>query len=255
MQQAIVIPAYRAGATLPSVLERIPAEFWPEGLVVIVDDASPDDTGEVAQELADAYPAVDVVSNPRNLGYGGAQKAGLRHGLERGARAFAVVHADGQYAPELVMDLLAPILAGEAQIVQGSRMLGGGARAGGMPLTRYIPNRVLTFMENLVFGTRMADFHSGYMLYAKALLERVPFHKLQNNYNFDAEMIVMANLIGYRCTQLPIPTRYDDEISSLDPIPYGLNVLRMMGRHMAGHYRGLFEETSRSPHPTQRSTE
>jgi hypothetical protein len=121
-------------------------------------------------------------------------------------------------------------------------MLAGGAREGGMPLVRYIPNRVLTAMENVVFGTRMAEFHSGYMLYSRRLLGEAPFELLQNNYNFDAEMIVVAKLLGYECAQLPIPTRYDQEISSLDPIPYGLNVLKMMGRHLAGHYRNLVRE-------------
>ncbi|MFQ3578374.1 MAG: hypothetical protein SNJ52_05120, partial [Verrucomicrobiia bacterium] len=135
--------------------------------------------------------------------------------------------------------LMAPILAGEAFIVQGSRMLSGGALKGGMPLIRYIPNRALTFLENITFGTKMADFHSGYMLYSRKLLEDVPFERLQNNYNFDAEMIILAQLRGMETKQIGIPTRYDGEISSLDPIPYGINVLRMMGRYIKGHYRDL----------------
>lgn len=244
MKKAVVIPSYRAEKTLPSVLERLPGEFWEDGTAIIVNDKSPDRTGEVAECLRLLYPGLEVVHHEANQGYGGAQKSGLRRGLELGAEAFAVVHADGQYAPELVLELMGPILRGEAEIVQGSRMLAGGAREGGMPLVRYIPNRVLTIMENMVFGTRMAEFHSGYMLYSRRLLEAAPFEKLQNNYNFDAEMIVVAKLLGMECTQLPIPTRYDDEISSLDPIPYGINVLKMMGRYLTGHYRSLVREHS-----------
>lgn len=242
MRKIVVIPSYKAAATLPSVIARLPEKFWQDGLAVIVHDASPDETGTVADRLAAEHEGVHVVHHPENRGYGGAQKTGLHFGMEKGGEAFAVVHSDGQYAPELVLDLMEPILSGDADIVQGSRMLGGGAREGGMPLTRYIPNRILTTMENLAFGTRMAEFHSGYMLYSRRLLEQVPFEQLQNNYNFDAEMILLAHLAGIRCQEKPIPTRYDDEVSSLRPIPYGLNVLRMIGRHLGGHYRRMLRE-------------
>ncbi|MGF1655567.1 MAG: glycosyltransferase family 2 protein [Verrucomicrobiales bacterium] len=244
MKRAIVIPSYRAEKTLPGVLERIPENFWgdKEGVVVIINDCSPDKTGEVAENLKTKWPWVEVVHQPQNTGYGGAQKAGLHRGLEVGAQAFAVVHADGQYAPELAMDLMAPIFDGRAKIVQGSRMLSGGALKGGMPLIRYIPNRALTFLENSLFRTKMADFHSGYMIYSRELLEAVPIDALKNNYNFDAEMIIMANLLGWKCMQIGIPTRYDGEISSLDPIPYGINVLKMMGRYTKGHYHKLLKE-------------
>ena len=105
-------------------------------------------------------------------------------------------------------------------------MAGGGALRGGMPYARYIPNRILTYLENIVFGTHLAEFHSGYMLYSRNLLERIPFERLQDNYNFDAEMIVVAHLLGMECAEIPIPTRYDEEVSSLDPIPYGINVCK-----------------------------
>jgi glycosyltransferase involved in cell wall biosynthesis len=239
MKKAIVIPSYRAAATLPKVLPRIPSAFWDNGVAIIVNDQSPDNTGEVAESLRADWPGLEVVHHAVNQGYGGAQKTGLQRGLELGAEVFAIVHSDGQYAPEKVLDLMQPIVDGRFHIVQGSRMVGGGAREGGMPLVRYVPNRVLTAMENVVFGTRMAEFHSGYMLYSRRLLERAPFAKLQNNYNFDAEMIVLAHLLGMECAQLPIPTRYDDEVSSLKPIPYGINVLKMMARHLQGHYRNL----------------
>ena len=242
MKKAIVIPSFRAASTLPKVLPRIPQAFWENGIAIIVNDKSPDDTGEVAEALRADWPGLDVVHHEVNQGYGGAQKTGLKRGLELGAQVFAIVHSDGQYAPEKVLDLMQPILDGRAHIVQGSRMIAGGAREGGMPLVRYLPNRVLTTMENVVFRTRMAEFHSGYMLYSRRLLERAPFERLQNNYNFDAEMIVLAHLLGMECAQLPIPTRYDEEVSSLRPIPYGINVLKMMGRHLGGHYRKMILE-------------
>jgi hypothetical protein len=239
MKKAIIIPSYRAEKTLSAVLERIPERFWDNGVAIIVNDKSPDHTGEVAEALKTQWPGLDVLHHEVNRGYGGAQKSGLKRGVELGAGVFAVIHSDGQYAPELVLDLMAPIIEGKAQIVQGSRMLGGGALRGGMPYIRYFPNRVLTFLENIVFGTRMADFHSGYMLYSRKLLERAPFERLQDNYNFDAEMILVAHLLGMECAQIPIPTRYDNEVSRLNPIPYGINVLKMMARHLAGHYRNL----------------
>jgi glycosyltransferase involved in cell wall biosynthesis len=246
MKKAIVIPSYRAEKTLPTVLGRIPTVFWNDGVVIIVNDKSPDKTGEVAEALKGQWPGLDVIHHDVNKGYGGAQKSGLKRGLDLGAGVFAIVHSDGQYAPEIVLELMKPIIEGQAQIVQGSRMVGGGALRGGMPYLRYIPNRVLTSLENMVFGTRMAEFHSGYMLYSRRLLESAPFEHLQDNYNFDAEMIVVAHILGMECAQIPIPTRYDNEVSSLDPIPYGINVLKMMARHLGGHYRKL-ARTRRKP--------
>ena len=250
MKKAIVIPSFRAEKTLASVLSRVPKEFWQEGVAIIVNDKSPDKTGEVAESLKAQWPALHVIHHELNRGYGGAQKTGLKRGLELGADAFAIVHSDGQYAPEVVLDLMKPILEGKADIVQGSRMAGGGALRGGMPYSRYVPNRVLTFMENIVFGTRMAEFHSGYMLYSRILLERAPFEDLQNNYNFDAEMILLAHLLGMECAQIAIPTRYDKEVSSLDPIPYGINVLKMMARHLRGDYRKLLRRNGESVQPS-----
>ena len=167
------------------------------------------------------------------------KKPALSGGSNWGPTRSPIVHSDGQYAPEVVLDLMKPILEGKSHIVQGSRMVGGGAPARRDAVYTLPPNRVLTFMENIVFGTRMAEFHSGYMLYSRRLLERAPFEKLQNNYNFDAEMILVAHLLGMECAQIAIPTRYDDEVSSLDPVPYGINVLKMMARHLGGHYKKL----------------
>jgi glycosyltransferase involved in cell wall biosynthesis len=241
----IVMPAYRAAGVLRATVARIPdAVFERGGILIVIDDGSPDATAGIAEELAREKNRIQVLHHPVNRGYGGAQKTGLREGLRLGCRGFAVLHADGQYAPERVLDLLEPILSGRADLVQGSRMLGGGAREGGMPGFRYFANRALTSLENLAFGTNLAEFHSGYMLYSRSLLESLPFESLQDNFNFDAEMILLAHLAGFPCHEVAIPTHYGEESSSLDPIPYGLNVLRMIGRHWSGHYRGLLEAPS-----------
>ncbi|MEM8952577.1 MAG: glycosyltransferase family 2 protein [Verrucomicrobiota bacterium] len=243
MRKAVIIPSYKAAATLPQVIDRLPdALAHAGGQAFIVNDCSPDETGTVADDLAAKFHHVTALHNPENRGYGGALKTGLRRALDEGFEIMIVVHADGQYAPELALKLAEPIERGDTEIVQGSRMIGGGAREGGMPLTRYLANRFLTGFENLVVGTQMDEFHSGYMVFSANLLRKVPFERLQNNYNFDAEMIIMAHLCGVRCAEIPIPTRYDDETSSLNPFPYGLNVLKMMWRHTLGDYRRLLDE-------------
>lgn len=243
MKKVTIIPSYKAEKTLPSVIERMPKEYWQDGIAIIINDCSPDRTGAVADELARQHPGkVLVEHHPVNKGYGGGLKTGFARGLKEGAEIFAIVHADGQYAPELVLKLTEPIEKGQARIVQGSRMVGGGALEGGMPLHRYIPNKVLTFIENMAFGTDMEEFHSGYMIYSADLIRQVPFEKLQNNYNIDAEMIIVAHVLGYPCQEVPIPTRYDDEISSLRPIPYGINVLKMVGRYLSGYYHKILTE-------------
>jgi glycosyltransferase involved in cell wall biosynthesis len=246
MRKAVVIPSYNAADTLPEVIDTLPKELAREGgKAIIVNDCSPDRTGEVADDLAKRHKHVEVVHHPKNRGYGGALKSGLARGYELGFDVFPVVHSDGQYAPEMAMKLCEPIERGETEIVQGSRMKAGGARAGGMPyFSRYLPNKILTTMENVVFGTSVAEFHSGYMIFSRRLLEMVPYQNLQDNYNFDAEMMVMAHLCKIPIVEMPIPTRYDESTSSLRPIPYGLNVLRMMWRHSVGHYRQLLDDHS-----------
>lgn len=242
MKKAVIIPSYKAEKTLPGVLDRIPDPFWQDGLAIIINDGSPDRTGEVAENLKTKWPGLIVEHHNPNQGYGAGVKTGFRRALAEDCAVCAIIHADGQYAPEKVLDLIAPIERGEALLVQGSRMVGGGAREGGMPLIRYIPNKALTLLENIAFGTNYAEFHSGYMIYSAELIRKIPYESLQNNYNIDAEMMLCAHILGHRAAELPIPTRYDDETSSLDPIPYGMNVLRMVGRHLAGHYRRLLRD-------------
>jgi glycosyltransferase involved in cell wall biosynthesis len=245
---AIAIPAYNAAETLEGVFDRIPAEIVARGpRYVVVDDGSTDGTAAVARRLRARFPALDLVEHPGNRGYGGAAQTGLARALELGADVVAWLHGDGQYAPESLPALLAPLDANRADIVQGSRLRGGGALRGGMPVYKYAANRGLTWMENRVFGLRLAEYHSGYMLYRRAALEAIPFRSFAaRGFVFDQEMLVAARILGLRVVDLPIPTRYAGERSYLRPIPYGVAVLKLMGRYLRGDYHRLL---ARAPAP------
>jgi len=235
----IVIPAYQAALTLEGVFRRLPAALMPHlARIIVVDDGSRDQTWEIISRLAAASPLVRPLRHEANRGYGGALKSLLEAALEeRADGVVAVLHADGQYAPESLPDLLAPLDAGEADLVQGSRLLGGGALEGGMPRYKYVANRALTWIENRAFGLRLAEYHSGYMAYARRFLEAVPWRGLSGSFDFDLEMIALARAHGFRIRETPIPTHYGDEVSHLRSIPYGLRVLRVVARYRMGAYR------------------
>jgi glycosyltransferase involved in cell wall biosynthesis len=238
---AIAIPAYNAAATLEGVFERLPPEIVArDPRYIVVNDGSTDATAAVARRLQSRFPRLELVEHARNRGYGGAAQTGLARALEVGADVVAWLHGDGQYAPESLPALLAPLEADRADIVQGSRFRGGGALGGGMPVYKYVANRGLTWMENRVFGLRLAEYHSGYMLYRRAALEAIPFRSFTTRgFVFDQEMLVAARILGLRVLDLPIPTRYAGEVSHLRPIPYGVAVLRLMGRYLRGDYHRL----------------
>jgi len=165
----------------------------------------------------------------------------LHYAVSTEATIFALLHADGQYAPEELPRLIKPFDEEKADIVQGSRIAGGGRRAlqGSMPLYKYVANRVLTTIENCAFDMDMAEYHNGYMLYSKRALLDIPFEKLSDNFCFDQEMLVMAKIKGLKIVERPIPTHYGDEISHLKPIPYGFNVLSLVWKYTRGHYHAL----------------
>lgn len=225
------------------MFERIPREIaGGAARFAVVDDGSTDDTLEAAERVRSRLPSLDLLRHPRNRGYGGAVKTLLSHALATNAGVTVILHADGQYSPERLPELLAPLVAGRADIVQGSRMLGGGAIAGGMPLYKYAANRVLTAIENRAFGMRLAEFHSGYMLYARAALEAIPFTGLSESFDFDLEMLVCARILGLKIAEVAIPTIYADEVSHLKPVAYGLDVLRVVRRFRRGEYAALLKE-------------
>lgn len=228
----IVIPAYQAAQTLGDVLARIPPTLVSGGArVTVVDDGSADDTGEVARRAG-----VEVLRNERNLGYARTQKRGFRHALAGGATAVVLLHADGQYPPESLPDVLAPLAAGEADVVLGSRMLDGGARRRGMPLYKWVANRALTFVENRCYGLSLSEYHTGMMAYSRRALDVLPFEYVSDTFHFDGEMAMLAGRRGLRIREIAIPHVYADERSHLKPIPYGLTVLSIALSVRLGRY-------------------
>jgi len=237
---AIITPAYNAARTLGSIYERIPAQAWAQiQRIFVVDDGSTDNTWAVIQQLAEKYDILQPLRHEVNRGYGGAEKTLLDAALADEAEIVVMLHADGQYSPEKILDLLNPFQHGDAGMVQGSRMLAGGALKGGMPFYKYIANKCLTAVENLVLGLRLAEYHSGYMLYHRRALEAIPYHQLSDSFDFDMEMIVMSRVLNLRLVEVAIPTIYADEVSYLNPVKYGLDILSVLWRYKRGDYHRL----------------
>jgi glycosyltransferase involved in cell wall biosynthesis/SAM-dependent methyltransferase len=228
----ILIVAYNAEKTIGQVLARVPLQLAEEYHVevLVLDDSSQDRTFEQSRDAqregALGFP-LHVLFNPVNQGYGGNQKIGYHFALERGFDFVALVHGDGQYAPECLPDLVRPLRDGEADAVFGSRMLEkGGARRGGMPLYKFLGNRILSAFQNRVLGASLSEFHSGYRVYSVAALGRVPFELNTNDFHFDTEIIIHFMLSRLRIAELPIPTYYGDEICRVNGLKYAWNVTK-----------------------------
>jgi len=233
----VLMPAYNAGATIEKVFERIPPEAKNRiSKYVVVDDGSTDETQIALARVSVHYPTLVILTQPNNRGYGEAVKRLLDYALEHQADVGIVLHSDGQYSPEKIPDLLRPFDEDAADIVQGSRMLDGGALRGGMPLYKYVANKALTAIENWAFGMKLAEFHSGYMAYSKKALESIPFRTLSKSFDFDLEMIVMARVSGLRIAEVAIPTIYAGEVSHLRPIHYGFRVLSVVWSYKRHKY-------------------
>lgn len=233
----IVIPAYQAAKTIRSVFERLPAQLKEKDYrIVVINDGSTDGTGDIVRQIASERTDTQLIEHERNKGYAQAQKTGFSYALKEGADIAVLLHADGQYAPELLLQLLEPLEKDEADLVQGSRMLNGGALRGGMPMYKYIANKSLTALENFAYGLKMGEYHSGYMLYSRRLLEAVPFTRLSDTFHFDGEMILMASKRKLRIKEIAIPTRYAEEESHLKPIQYGMDVLKIIWKNFRGGY-------------------
>jgi glycosyltransferase involved in cell wall biosynthesis len=233
----VLMPAYNAGKTIESVFARIPEDARQRiTRYVVVNDGSSDDTAAALDRLREQWPTLLPVTHPVNRGYGGALKTLLTCAIDEGADTAIVLHADGQYSPESIPDLLRPIDSGQADLVLGSRMVGGGALKGGMPLYKFVANKTLTAIENRAFGLHLAEYHSGYMLYSRRALTTIPFQRLSGSFDFDLEMIVMAHVRGLRIAEVAIPTIYADEVSHLRPIHYGMRVLKVVRDYRRGKY-------------------
>jgi glycosyltransferase involved in cell wall biosynthesis len=240
-QVFVLIPAYNASATIERVFARIPPQAKERICrYVVVNDGSTDDTLATLKHLKARQTNLVILEHAQNRGYGAAEKTLLSYALNERADVGIILHADGQYSPERIPELLIPFDQDTADLVQGSRMMrGGGAFRGGMPLYKLIANKCLTAIENLAFGMKLAEYHSGYMLYSRKTIASIPFQKLSDSFDFDLEMIVMARVKGLRIAEVAIPTIYADEVSHLKPVQYGLRVLSVVWSYRRGKYARL----------------
>lgn len=237
MRLAIVIPAYNAESKLEGVLQRVArATAALTTTIIVVNDGSQDGTRGLLDELQKRFEGLTVIHRTRNGGYGAAMQDGLQCARTKDADVVACVHADGQYSPEALPGLLAELSARRLDILQGSRIASGTALSGGMPLYKYVANAALNRLENFTLGLGMTDYHSGYLLYSRRALETVPFEQLSKGFDFDLEVIASARARGLSVAEAPVPTHYGDEVSYLNPITYGLRVLRVLWRYRQGVY-------------------
>jgi glycosyltransferase involved in cell wall biosynthesis len=228
------MPAYNAARTLEATYRGLAMDVVDE--VILVDDVSHDETVDIAERLG-----LKVVVHVQNRGYGGNQKTCYLEALRSGADVVVMVHPDNQYDSTLVPQMIQPILDGRSEIVLGSRLLSGTARSGGMPWWKFVANRFLTVVENRVFGLRLSEYHTGFRAYSRRLLETLPFLLNSDDFVFDQEIMAQAVCFGFRVGEIPVPTRYFAEASSVNfqrSVEYGLAVLKLMLRYLL-HRAGL----------------
>ncbi|MFM8868268.1 MAG: glycosyltransferase family 2 protein [Ilumatobacteraceae bacterium] len=226
---AVLVVAYNAQDTLETVLDRIPESFIPEiSTVLVCDDASTDETTAVVTNyMVQSRLPITVVTHPINRGYGGNQKFGYSWAIEHGIDIVILLHGDGQYAPEELPRMAAPIVEGHADVVFGSRMLNRfQARKGGMPLYKYVGNIFLTTLQNWLVGTSLSEWHSGYRAYRVSSLAAVDLESNSNEFDFDTQIILQMVATDQRIREIEIPTFYGEEISHVNSVKYGLQILR-----------------------------
>jgi glycosyltransferase involved in cell wall biosynthesis len=220
----VVMPAYNAAQTLKKTYDEVMAQEEIVDLVVVVDDASRDDTVSIAKTL----PKTHVYSHEKNLGYGANQKTCYRVALEAGGDIIIMVHPDYQYTPKLIPAMTSMIGNGLYNCVLGSRILGGYALKGGMPVWKYISNRFLTFAENILLGAKLSEYHTGYRAFSRALLEQLPLDENSDDFVFDNQMIAQIIWFGHMVAEVSCPTQYFPEASSINfprSLKYGFGCL------------------------------
>ena len=216
-----VLPAYNAERTLEQTYKEIPQDIVDD--VLLVDDKSADRTVSLARRLG-----IETFLHAKNYGYGRNQKTCYEEALRRNADIIVMVHPDYQYTPKLITAMASMIAYDVYDVVLGSRIIGGGALKGGMPVYKYIANRLLTAVENLLLGTKLSEFHTGYRAFSKRVLASLPLHVNSDDFVFDNEMLVQIIYFGYRVGEISCPTRYFKEASSINfvkSVVYGLGVL------------------------------
>jgi len=219
---AVVLPAYNAALTLETTYREIPFDIVDD--VILIDDASKDETSRLAAALG-----IHTIVHTRNRGYGGNQKTCYTAALERGADIVVMLHPDYQYSPRLVTAMASMIASGHYDVVMASRIIGNGALAGGMPLYKYIANRVLTLIENILLGQKLSEYHTGYRAWSRRVLETLPLEVCSDDFVFDNQMLAQAAWFGFAIGEISCPTRYFAEASSINfrrSCVYGFGVLK-----------------------------
>jgi glycosyltransferase involved in cell wall biosynthesis len=243
----VVLPAFNAGQTLEATFKEIPAEVVDD--IILVDDASTDDTLAVAKKLG-----IFSVVHDRNKGYGANQKTCYRFALDRGADIVIMLHADYQYSPKLVLPMASMLSSGFFDVVLGSRILGVGALRGGMPLYKYISNRVLTLIQNVLLNHKLSEYHTGYRGFTRSVLQSLPLKRNSDDFVFDNQMLAQTIYKGYRIGEISCPTKYFPEASSINfrrSVIYGSGCVRTsisfrlarLGFDRGTVFEGLRQET------------
>ncbi len=234
----VVLPAYNAEKTLERTYLEIPKDIVDN--VILVDDQSRDYTVRVARRLG-----LTPIIHPRNRGYGGNQKTCYEEAMKHGADITIMLHPDYQYSPKLIPSMAFLIASGEYDVVLASRILGAGALKGGMPFYKYVSNRCLTFVENLLLGHKLSEYHTGYRAFSREVLTHLPLLENSDDFVFDNQMLAQIIFFGYRIAEISCPTRYFEEASSINfrrSVVYGLGVLKtaamgFLERHNISHFR------------------
>ncbi|HOE67780.1 MAG TPA: glycosyltransferase [Candidatus Hydrogenedentes bacterium] len=236
----IFIIAYNAESHIAQTLARIPDEVWNEiQEAFVIDDCSTDETVQRAMALAVQYPKLRVLRNRLNLRYGGNQKVGFQYAIDKGYDAVVLLHADGQYAPEYLRQMIAPVREDRADVVLGSRMIRKvDALHGGMPRYKFAGNIALTQAQNRLAGMKLHEFHTGYRAYSVSFLKSVPFWNNTDEWHFDTEILLQAHALNARIVEIPIPTFYGDEICHVNGLAYAWNCVQTTLRY-ALHRHGV----------------
>jgi glycosyltransferase involved in cell wall biosynthesis len=219
----IVMPAYNASKTLRSTYAEVPRDIVDE--IILVDDASRDETVAVAKELG-----LHTIVHPKNRGYGGNQKTCYKAALELGADIVIMLHPDYQYTPKLISSMAYTLESGLYDVVLASRILGGQALAGGMPLYKYVSNRFLTLSQNVLMGAKLSEYHTGYRAFTRRVLEETPFEQNSDDFVFDNQMLAQIHNLGFNVAEITCPAKYFEEASSINfkrSLRYGLGCLNV----------------------------
>jgi glycosyltransferase involved in cell wall biosynthesis len=217
----VVMPAYNAAKTLLATYNEIPLDIVDE--VLLVDDASKDETQDTARQLN-----LEVIVHAENLGYGGNQKTCYEAALKKNADIIIMLHPDYQYTPKLIGAMTYLLDSGEFDVVLGSRILGGKTRSGGMPRYKYISNRILTLLQNILMGAKLSEYHTGYRAYTRQVLETIPWKNNSDDFVFDNQFLSQAIFAKFRIGEITCPTKYFKEASSINfsrSLKYGLGCM------------------------------